>query len=481
MEPNLVANTVYIFILLSFCTGILGGVSFAIREFITSKINGCSAKPKRKTTERIKQILTKTSTPTGELPYFWQKSSSKATSPPQSSTHSPLSDLTKLSLGTLVTQRPDPRSETAQYSEFIELQETPEPETKDSPQYVSREERLPPQISCVSNNPQSTPLAEKIVYRNEEMLRLQNQENTMKPQDEVGKKKVRMTDLLKFHHVLPEVKAADYDGLLSLCIETRQMMRFGDDTERSLGEMKLACLGNSLRLYGNFYFFVGCFIDVVEVASEIVLTAPRDKNRTNLVDLAVTFCWHHSQAESNEEILRMVKCAQRFVDTRKPIQDSCGLECEDVACCVEVLPLCRVLQILLAVCVYCGDLTTFCYEGCGLAAEMAIKAACVTKDILQRTTCGDHEEVIILLSNAIGNSHTSLVQCFLYEMVYGLVSGHQHCCLLEKEMEKSASELGALVRHGVWILQDKKVKEKARKILKLLQKDEDMCVAPGGW
>lgn len=456
----LVANAIYIYLVLVFGSIILASVLLTIRGFVKKGKSIEVLSPNDKF-----QILDTGAISGSRMRFQYKTDSSRAISP-----HKAPKELGRKSLLDRWRGRNEP----------IELLNDPN-------QNIDEDER-----SSVTANDQnsSSPEAQsnkslqnrtRILYLIEDLINMKK-DFAQLPFEPI---EIRLSELLIPSIVLPPSRitnkySMDQElGLAQILLNDPLL------SNRCLGLFRVVCAASFQDPYTNAQHFHGGLCDLLETIIDTLViysaTSTYPSLQLALLDLAFTFLWEHWNWDQGFRLAVAAKLARDTLVSAGAtagtvtIQEATGknnfevdknTELAEYELNKHVEPI-----ILLEVTVF----RLFCnlYLGTPVMAK-PIRNRCIFKlsgvfyCCASVTKCNLHVELSRLLEQALSSTERDSIKVFFYEVLLKVLQPHLYCCIQPDDVFSNGSIIQKLIFQGLWTDQPPSVREKAADVVTVL-------------
>lgn len=95
------------------------------------------------------------------------------------------------------------------------------------------------------------------------------------------------------------------------------------------------------------------------------------------------------------------------------------------------------------------------------------KVQTVFRELTRRSHCNDYLEMIPMVSQAVAISHMNNLKYLFYNILFIILKNHGPCCMRDYLKDKQ-TDLKALIQHGFWYKNDRKIIDKTNEIFNFL-------------
>lgn len=456
-EDNLIANTLYIFLLLVFVAVVLAGASFAVREYTLSLKHAKKAPPQTRGGKEDEEVeeeevnaaevdLGKHS-PRGWFGGFGgfkansQKEKEHASSADSGESKSQFHENDQ-TLGSAFEREDD-----------TSLKCSLSPMTS------------PPHLIDIIRATTS-PLFGRRIYLEGE-LRTLHPPPPVPPPANPGP--VKISSLLQFERPITAVRFSTADDADQAIFDASALMAHKNVSARSIGAFRLAAIGVTHKPYDNATHFLATFCEVIESIVDSVSIYSDTRGVPGLqkmaVDLVSSFCWEHwhwpemAPREIGKPI-GLKKAAPGVAKADPPSEIIAKLAFWGRT--PSVLSRLAIFRLLCNL--YLGAPALVGLQRSGLVFKLAsVFRACASSSY-----CLDHRLLIPMIAQAVAAATRDSIKALLYDVLLELLRPHVDCCVAPQDVFLPSSDLQDLVLHGLGREQAEFVRERAANLARIL-------------
>lgn len=470
-EEDLLANAMYLFIVLVFITSVVAVISFGIREYtISLKKTGGSATDKKvlaagwspveeeeeaeEEEEGVKEEAEEEFAPILEISE-------------DSNTKKDIEQSRPTGTGLIQERTIDG------YDQIIDTSLYKQGGYGSSNEEISSEERIEVMISSnisggtfdeILEQDYTRSLKEvtKKKYTISEMQKIFEQNNRITLYYQRAQRygtPIILSEVLKYTNKIPKYEFANAWEADKMISEIRNKMMNNLQLEafdKNMIVLQLISIGSSNEVLDNENYYLLSFNELIENIIDTgaiidILNELEGIIRTNLIEMILIYCWSHWNFKVNNKRLQQVihERYQRWKFENYIISNH--------------------HIIFRILCNFKIGLSSIKFKNDrNLIKEYEFRLQLLFRECIKTSYCNEFMIFIPMLAQAVDISINQNIKYFFYDLLKIIITVHDKCCMKEYLQESKNTNLKALLQHGIWYKHDANLQKKVREIYQYL-------------
>lgn len=252
-------------------------------------------------------------------------------------------------------------------------------------------------------------------------------------------KVIKMSEILRLLFIIPKIELSTYEN--NRLIKSIELDLIGKDTDittKSLALLKLIALGVN---ESNTVLFMHSFNELVEfmidtgLVFRIIEATPVANLRLLTIEMLLNYCYQHWNFK------------HRIDDKSLSIQSR--------------------ITIFRLLCNIKLEVTLIESLQSEMLRKIEFKIQSTIREVIKKNYCNDYLEFIPMISQAVSISQTHSVKYLFYDVLYLIISQHHDCCMKDY-LRDDNTDLKYLMQHGFWNEHNEKLIRKVAEIHEFL-------------